>query len=347
MYSKEEMVILSIIYSEYIDGIFPKPKVDLNLLFQVFKISIVKNKSIFNFDNIQDLVFYVTKNILNKGNYEKRVAQFIEYFKNLDYEKMLEKAKVEIENSKKYKIEIITYFDFRYPNCLKTIKLSPFVIYVKGKFPINFDNSLAIIGARKVDNIGKKLAFEFGKFLSLNNWYNISGLAIGCDTYGHIGSINKTGAILAQGLTTEIFPKENINLADKILENGGFLLSELPLTTSCKQHFFILRDRLQAALTRGVIVIETGENSGTLHTVKFALKENRKVFVLDINGEENEFIIGNIKLLNKNLKMNGNVKISKKDREKIIGIKNPIELKKYLSNSDKFDEKILIQERLF
>ena len=98
---------------------------------------------------------------------------------------------------------------------------------------------------------------------------------------------------------------------------------------------------MQAALTRGVIVIETGENSGTLHTVKFALKENRKVFVLDINGEENEFIIGNIKLLNKNLKMNGNVKISKKDREKIIGIKNPIELKKYLSNSDKFDEKIL------
>ena len=45
--------------------------------------------------------------------------------------------------------------------------------------------------------------------------------------------------------------------------------------------------------------------------------------------------------------MNGNVKISKKDREKIIGIKNPIELKKYLSNGDKFDEKILIQERLF
>ncbi len=212
-------------------------------------------------------------------------------------------------------------------------------------------------------------------------WWNISGLATGCDEYGHIGSLGATGAILGQGLATDLFPEQNRELARKIIENNGFLMSELPPSTKSVNLYFILRNRLQSGLTKGIFVVETSDNSGTLHTVKYSLEQGKATYVLDVNNSgtlhtvkysleqgkatyvldvrevadlrREEVVKGNIKLLDEKEKIAGNVTISKKLKEKIIGIKKLKDFENILIGEEKKTginislENCVVQEKLW
>lgn len=339
MYTKEEMVILSMIYSEYTDEQYPKEKVDHELLFETFRLSLRLGKSIFDkicrIGLIEESVTVLQEKNSRK-DYTKRCEQLIRYFDNFDYDGYFERAQQEISLAENNNIKIITYLDTKYPTHLKAIGIPPFVLYIKGLFPTlnELKRSLAIIGSRQMDEkYGKTLATKLGEHLLNSAWYNISGLALGCDEYGHRGSLGATGAILGQGLCTPIFPPENIELAQDILDNDGFLMSELPPSIKPKPYYLVQRDRLQSGVTRGVIVVETSINGGTLHTVKFALEQGKTVFVMDmdhVKALKNEAVVqGNIALLDPSKTM-GPIKISKKEREKIIGLKKIKELDNYL-----------------
>ena len=167
------------------------------------------------------------------------------------------------------------------------IKESPYVIFVKGNLPSNeeLEKSFAIVGTRKPSKEGIDFARDIGQYLSKNNIYNISGLALGIDTEGHNMSLQKTGAILGQGLDLEIYPRENIKLAKMILENKGFLLSELIPQKEISLFSLIKRDRLQSALTSGIVIAETGIKGGTVNTFKYAREQKKKIFISDINKE--------------------------------------------------------------
>lgn len=105
----------------------------------------------------------------------------------------------------------------------------------------------------------------------------VSGLALGCDTVGHLGALDMNGtttAVLAHGLD-HVYPKENKYLADKILDNGGLLITEYPINQRPQPRFFIERDRIQAGLSLGTIVIETDLKSGTMKTVGFTIEYGR------------------------------------------------------------------------
>jgi len=153
-------------------------------------------------------------------------------------------------------------------------------------------------------------AKDIGAYLAKNNTYNISGLALGIDTVGHELCIHKTGAILGQGLDLEVYPKENIKLAEKILENNGFLLSELIPKQELSIFSLIKRDRLQSALTSGIIIAETGVKGGTVNTFKYAREQKKKIFISDINRE---FI--------------------EKHKKDLIVIKNSLDFEKKLKNN--------------
>ena len=77
-----------------------------------------------------------------------------------------------------------------------------------------------------------------------------------------------------------IYPEENIGLSEQI-EQGGCLITEYPPYDKFNPKFFVARDRLQSALSSGVIVIETNIKGGTLHTVNFAIKQDRPVACID------------------------------------------------------------------
>ena len=91
-----------------------------------------------------------------------------------------------------------------------------------------------------------------------------------------------TVAILGNGLDT-IYPKENINLSQKILDSGGTIISEYPLGTKPKKENFPARNRIISGMSNGLLVVEAKEKSGTLITVDFALEQGRDVFVVPGN----------------------------------------------------------------
>ena len=297
MYSKEELLIFSFINSNYDISI-------QNLTYKIFNFSNKENINFFKLNRIEKNEFL--KSFFSEDNIEK----ILFVFDKLN----LYKIKVEkiIKNCEEKNIKIFYYSYENYPKNLINIKESPYIIFVKGNLPIDeeLEKSFAIVGTRKPSKEGINFAGDIGSYLSKNNIYNISGLALGIDTVGHNMSLQKTGAILGQGLDLEIYPRENIKLAEMILENNGFLLSELIPQTEISLFSLIKRDRLQSALTSGIIIAETGIKGGTVNTFKYAREQKKKIFVSEINKE---FI--------------------EKYRKDLIVIKNSLNFEKKLKNN--------------
>ena len=304
MYSKEELLIFSFINSNYDISI-------QNLTYKIFNFSNKENINFFKLNRIEKIEFL--KSFFSEDNIEKILYVFDKL--NL-YKIEIEKI---IKNCEEKNIKIFYYSYENYPKNLMNIKESPYVIFVKGNLPSNeeLEKSFAIVGTRKPSKEGIAFARDIGQYLSKNNIYDISGLALGIDTEGHNMSLQKTGAILGQGLDLEIYPRENIKLAEMILENNGFLLSELIPQTEISLFFLIKRDRLQSALTSGIIIVETGIKGGTVNTFKYAREQKKKIFISDINKE---FI--------------------EKYKKDLIVIKNSLDFEKKLKNN-------LIQKNLF
>ena len=304
MYSKEELLIFSFINSNYDISI-------QNLSYKIFNFSNKENINFFKLNRIEKIEFL--KSFFSENNMEK----ILNIFDRINLYK-IEVEKI-IKNCEEKNIKIFYYSYENYPKNLINIKESPYVIFVKGNLPIDeeLEKSFAIVGTRKPSKEGINFAGDIGSYLSKNNIYNISGLALGIDTVGHNMSLQKTGAILGQGLDLEIYPRENIKLAEMILENNGFLLSELIPQTEISLFSLIKRDRLQSALTSGIIIAETGIKGGTVNTFKYAKEQKKKIFISDINKD---FI--------------------EKYRKALIVIKNSLDFEEKLKNN-------LIQKNLF
>ena len=304
MYSKEELLIFSFINSNYDISI-------QNLTYKIFNFSNKENINFFKLNRIEKIEFL--KSFFSEDNIEK----ILSIFDKLSLYK-IEAEKI-VKNCEEKSIKIFYYSYENYPKNLMDIKESPYVIFVKGNLPSNveLEKSFAVVGTRKPSKEGIDFARDIGQYLSRNNIYNTSGLALGIDTEGHNMSLQKTGAILGQGLDLEIYPRENVKLAEMILENNGFLLSELIPQTEISLFSLIKRDRLQSALTSGIIIAETGIKGGTINTFKYAREQKKKIFISDINKE---FI--------------------EKYKKDLIVIKNSLDFEKKLKNN-------LIQKNLF
>ena len=154
------------------------------------------------------------------------------------------------------------------------------ILYYQGNIEIlNQYQSVAVIGSRKISAQGKRFAYWTGKAVAEAGMNVVNGLAIGCDSEALRGAVENGGrcvVILPCGLDC-IVPKCNEKLADLILENGGCLISEYKAGVKPERYRYVERDRLQSGVSQGVLVVEAEENSGTMHTVKYALKQNRRL----------------------------------------------------------------------
>ena len=153
-------------------------------------------------------------------------------------------------------------------------------------------NRIAIIGARAASPSGLKKAYELGKQFAEEGSIIVSGLALGCDKAAHEGCLDAGGrtmgcldaggrtiAIVASGLNI-VHPKENAPLQQRILENGGLILSEQPFGVKANPTRLVARNRLQAALSSTVILTECPEQSGSMHTMRFARKYHKRCLVV-------------------------------------------------------------------
>lgn len=215
------------------------------------------------------------------------INESIKYTKNL------------IRICKELNIGIITILDLNYPKLFRNIDNRPTIIYYKGDISCLNNKSIAIIGTTEPTEKSKKVAFRLSMILSKYYNFNIvSGLALGCDTEGHKGCLDakgKTVAIMPCGLDS-VYPKSNEELLNNIINSGGCAISEYPVGIKTRNGYFVDRDRLQSALSKAVLVIETKEVGGTMHTVRFAQNQGRLIACYK-PAEFDESTSGNKKLI--------------------------------------------------
>lgn len=178
-------------------------------------------------------------------------------------------------------IRCCTWEQDEYPALLRTTSNPPAVLFYKGCLP-DHEKLVSIVGSRKCTSYGLQTAERFGKKLAERGVVIISGGARGIDSAAHTGALSGKGitvVIAACGLD-RVYPPENRQLFDRIVENGGVLISEYPPGTPPLGRQFPARNRIIAGMSRGVLVVEAAERSGSLITADFALEEGRDVFAV-------------------------------------------------------------------
>lgn len=177
-------------------------------------------------------------------------------------------------------VRILSRLDPDYPVLLAESPDDPVLLWVKGKLPTQA--TVAVIGAREATAHGIEIAQRITRELVNTKGFSIvSGLAIGIDTAAHKSALAAQGhtvAVLAHGLHM-IAPAENRELAERILEGGGALVSEYPMGRPPKGHQYVQRDRTQAGLAQGVVMVQTDLKGGSLHATRSALAYGRWVAV--------------------------------------------------------------------
>lgn len=179
-------------------------------------------------------------------------------------------------------VRLILQSDAEYPPLLREIAHPPFGIYIRGTLPPTNTTSCAIVGTRKATEDGREIARAFAQALTRKGIVITSGLALGIDSEAHRGCLEEHGAtvaVLASGLDS-IYPKYHTRLAEEIVSSGGALVSEYPLHSPTYPSRFLERNRIVSGLSRGTLVIEAPSRSGSLATARFALDQNRDVFVV-------------------------------------------------------------------
>ncbi len=169
-----------------------------------------------------------------------------------------------------------------YPDLLSCITDAPDVLFYQGILSAEEKRSVAIVGSRRETRYGRRQAHTIARDLALHGVTVISGLARGIDTAAHVGSLDGGGptmAVLGSGLA-RLYPEENADLARRIIDNGGAVISELPPNTEPKPFRFPARNRIVSGLAQALLILEAREKSGTLITVGHALEQGREVFAL-------------------------------------------------------------------
>lgn len=185
--------------------------------------------------------------------------------------------------------------DKEYPEQLKEIKNPPKQLYVKGNIELLYKPGIAIIGSRGCTEYGEKMAKKFAKELSLEGFTIISGMAIGVDSFAHIGSIEGTGktiAVIPSGFNN-VYPEENKKLFEEIIKNGGLVITEYDENVKADSKKFLERNRIVSGLAVGTLVVEGGYRSGTSVTAKITKKQGKKVFCIPSSLENEKGITPN------------------------------------------------------
>ncbi len=176
---------------------------------------------------------------------------------------------------------IITWFDPKYPACLRQIDTAPPILYAQGQISCLSNIQMAIVGSRNPSASGLMNAQTLSTELAQAGYTITSGLALGIDAKAHQAALavsRPTVAVLGAGLN-HIYPRSHQALAQQISEQG-LLVSEFAVDTPPVAQNFPRRNRIISGLSVGVLVVEAALKSGSLITARYALEQNREVFAI-------------------------------------------------------------------
>ncbi len=207
----------------------------------------------------------------------------------------------------RFHTRLLPYWDEHYPKALKEIYDPPIGLFYRGNREILSLTGLAIVGTRNPTNYGLEVAEQISRELARLGYAVVSGAARGIDTVAHRTAMmvgGNTVAVLGNGLD-RAYPAENKGMQDEIAQRG-ILLSEFLMGTKPDAVNFPRRNRVISGLSRGVIVIEAAEKSGSLITAYIALDQNREVFAVPGSIFSNQSI-GTNRLIKQGARLVGEV----------------------------------------
>jgi DNA processing protein len=175
-----------------------------------------------------------------------------------------------------------------YPEKLRDADHPIELLYFQGLWDLVNTPCVAIVGTREPSDEGKLRATKLARLLVADGYTIVSGLARGIDSVAHRSAIEADGYTIAVLGTpiTETYPPENREL-QQLIADKHLLISQVPIVRYSQQHvktnryFFPERNVTMSALTDATIIVEAGETSGTLVQARHALKQKRKLFILD------------------------------------------------------------------
>jgi DNA processing protein len=193
-----------------------------------------------------------------------------------------EYAEKELEKARDAGVRIITADSTAYPANLKETPDPPLFLYIQGS--LQHEEGLAIVGTRKPTHYGLTVTHRIAYELAAAGLTIVSGLARGIDTQAHRGALaaqGRTVAVLGCGIDIA-YPPENKGLLERISSNGA-IVTENPFGTKPEAGYFPARNRIISGLSRGTVIIEATEDSGSLITANYTLEQGRKLFAVPGN----------------------------------------------------------------
>lgn len=195
--------------------------------------------------------------------------------------KVAEQVDEQVLSAKLAGANILSAADAEYPQLLARTPDDPFILFVKGEFAPEPECSVAVIGTREPTPHGEQIASRVTAYFAEQRWSIVSGLAFGCDAVAHRTALKcnaHTVAVLAHGLHT-IAPARHKELAAEILDNGGALVTEYRFGQDVQKQQYVKRDRIQAGMSRGVVMVQSDTVGGSLHATRAALEYGRWIAV--------------------------------------------------------------------
>ena len=171
-----------------------------------------------------------------------------------------------------------------YPILLSETKDPPSVLFYRGTMHASLPLPIAVVGARKMTDYGQEIASLFGRQIAEHNGTVVTGLAAGIDSEAARGALScvisdcPVIGVIPCGIDL-VYPSGNESLYAEIAERGCIMTELLPKTTPQK-FIFQMRNRILSGLSRGVLVVEAGDRSGTTFTVDHAHEQGREVFAV-------------------------------------------------------------------
>lgn len=178
---------------------------------------------------------------------------------------------------------IVSLYDADYPERLKALEDPPFLLYTSGDLSL-FDNAVGFVGTREPTAFGEKVAYGMSSAFAEDGWCVVSGLARGIDGISHRAALDVGGttcAVLASGL--DVYTSgAALDLAKRICDNGGLIVSECGFGKEANRGSYIDRDRLITGLSLATVFVQGETHSGSMHSVRYAITQGKPVYVPNI-----------------------------------------------------------------
>ncbi len=226
---------------------------------------------------IPDLYQWTVQDFVNCSVDADTAALLVAGLSNLD---LLNK---ELELIQQHNVKIVTLFCDQYPSLLKQIHVPPLVLYCQGDVSLFAEQkTISCVGARKANLYVQDVLLHVIVPMIEQGWVIVSGGALGADTFAHqiaLKQQGKTIIVVGSGLCYQ-YPPQNKPLFDRVVHEGGLIVSAFSMQTPPEPRCFPQRNRIIAGLSQGCLVLQAAQKSGALITAQCALDQGRDVFAI-------------------------------------------------------------------